>query len=151
MTDACLPVYLGGLLLLGLECLLPIAPYHDDGEEAADDRCAKDEEDDGNANGPDTWEEEGVEDMVVVHKRLYGKSGGDASGPSERMEAYHEQCPDGVVDKDGSRCDKHAEAYEAIGLGVISWHYSVDCVNALGHTIVRFGRRRERVGAREVQ
>jgi hypothetical protein len=32
------------------------------------------------------------------------------------MRAYHEQCPDGVVDEDGGCCDEHAEAYETIGL-----------------------------------
>ena len=32
--------------------------------------------------------------------------------------SYHEQCPDGVVDEDGSGCDEHAESYETIGLGL---------------------------------
>ena len=52
--------YLRGLLLLGLESLLAITPDHNDGCKAADDGGSEDEEDDGNADGPDTGEEEGV-------------------------------------------------------------------------------------------
>jgi len=37
-------------------------------------------------------------------------------GRNDHTKAYHEQSPDSVVDEDGSRCDEHAEAYEAIGL-----------------------------------
>jgi hypothetical protein len=55
-----------------------------------------------------------VKDVVVVYKGLYEVR--SRSNSSKRMKAYHEQCPDGVVDEDGSRCDEHAEAYEAIGL-----------------------------------
>lgn len=57
-------------LLLCLERLFPIAPYHDDGEEASDDGGAKDDEDYGNANSPDARGEEGVERMVLVDEGL---------------------------------------------------------------------------------
>lgn len=30
----------------------------------------------------------------------------------EWMYMYHDQCPDGVVEKDGGGCDQHACAYE---------------------------------------
>jgi hypothetical protein len=30
--------------------------------------------------------------------------------------AYHEQCPDGVVDEDGGCCNEHAEAHETVEL-----------------------------------
>ena len=49
---------LSGLLLLGLECLFPVTPYHDNREETADDGGAEDEEDDGNADSPDARQEE---------------------------------------------------------------------------------------------
>jgi hypothetical protein len=32
------------------------------------------------------------------------------------VDAYHEQCPDGVVYEDGGCCDEHAEAHEAVEL-----------------------------------
>jgi len=63
-------VNLRRLLLLRLEGLLAIAAYHDDGEEAADDGGAENDEDDRDADGPDAWEEEGVEEVVVVDKWL---------------------------------------------------------------------------------
>ena len=59
-----------GLLLLRLEGLLAIAAYHDDGEEAADDGGAENDEDDRDADGPDAWQEEGVEEVVVVDEWL---------------------------------------------------------------------------------
>lgn len=58
------------LLLLRLECLFAVAPYHDDRQEAADDGAAEDDEDDGNANGPDARQEERVKDVVLVNKGL---------------------------------------------------------------------------------
>lgn len=58
------------LLLLHFERLLAIAPDHDNREERADHGGAKNDEDDGDANGPDAWQEEGVEEVVVVHERL---------------------------------------------------------------------------------
>lgn len=64
--------YLGSLLLLRLEGLLPVAPYHDYREKTADDGGAENEQDDGNANGPDTGQEERVEEVVVVDEGLVG-------------------------------------------------------------------------------
>jgi hypothetical protein len=58
-------------LLLGFEGLLAIALDHDDREEAADDSRAQDDEDDRDADGPDAWEEERVEEVVVVDKWLH--------------------------------------------------------------------------------
>lgn len=58
------------LLLLRLECLLAVAPDHNDGKEAADNGGAEDDEDHRDADGPFAGEEEGVEEMVVVHKWL---------------------------------------------------------------------------------
>jgi hypothetical protein len=56
--------------LLGFESLLAIALDHDDGEEAADNSRAENDEDDRDANGPDAWEEQGVEEVVIVDKWL---------------------------------------------------------------------------------
>lgn len=83
------------LLLLRLERLFPVAPYHDDGEEASNDRGAEDNQDDGDANGPDARGEEGVERMVLVDEG-------------------HQQGPDGVVEEDGGCCNEHAEAHETV-------------------------------------
>jgi len=58
------------LLLLGLEGLLAIALDHDDGEEAADNGGAENDEDDRDADGPDAWQEKVVEEVVVVDKWL---------------------------------------------------------------------------------
>ena len=61
---------LGRLLLLCLEGLLAIAPYHDSGEESADNGSGKDNEDDGNADGPDAGREEGLDRVRVVDEGL---------------------------------------------------------------------------------
>lgn len=58
------------LLLLRLQCLLAIAPYHDNREEAADHSSEENDEDDGDANGPNTRKEKGVEHVVLVDKWL---------------------------------------------------------------------------------
>jgi hypothetical protein len=58
-------------LLLGFEGLLAIALDHDDREEAADDGGAQDDENDRDADGPDAWEEERVEDVVIVDEWLH--------------------------------------------------------------------------------
>ena len=57
--------------MLGLERLLPVAPYHDYREEATDDGGTENDEDDGDADGPDAWQEEGVKDVVVIHEGLH--------------------------------------------------------------------------------
>jgi hypothetical protein len=48
------------LLLLRLERLLAVAPYHDDREEAANDGGEEDHENYGDADSPDAWGEEGL-------------------------------------------------------------------------------------------
>jgi hypothetical protein len=116
-------------LLLGFEGLLAIALDHDDREEAADDGGAQDDEDDRDADGPDAWEEERVEEVVVVDKWLRqlvierSKSMQVLrEGTCKVVDSYHEQCPDGVVDEDGGCCDEHAEADEAVELRIVSFH-----------------------------
>lgn len=61
---------LARLLLLCLEGLLAVAPYHDCREEAANHGRSQHNEDDRDADCPDAGEEEGLEDVVVVDKRL---------------------------------------------------------------------------------
>jgi hypothetical protein len=56
--------------LLGFESLLAIALDHDDGKEAANNSRAEDDEDDRDADGPDAWEEQGVEEVVIVDEWL---------------------------------------------------------------------------------
>ncbi len=58
------------LLLLGLEGLLAVAPYHDHGKEGADDGGEQDDEDHRDTNGPDAGKEQRVQDVVLVDKRL---------------------------------------------------------------------------------
>lgn len=70
-STAAAAYYLRSLLLLSLEGLFAIAPYHDDGQEGADDGGKEDDEDDGDADGPDAWQEEGVKDVVVIHEGLH--------------------------------------------------------------------------------
>lgn len=53
--------------------------------------------------------------MVVVDKWLT-RSGLNTWSSIQRIYAYHQKCPDGVVDEDGGRCDEHAEAYKAVEL-----------------------------------
>ena len=71
-TDRVTPILaaLGGLLLLGLESLLPVAPYHDNRKETTDDSGEEDYENDGDANGPDARGEQRVENMAIVDKGL---------------------------------------------------------------------------------
>jgi hypothetical protein len=61
---------LRGLLLLGLERLLAVAPYHDNREEGADDGGEQNNQDHGDADGPDAGEEERVQDVVLVDEGL---------------------------------------------------------------------------------
>jgi hypothetical protein len=55
---------------------------------------------------------------------------------SERRNPYHEQCPDGVVDEDRSRCNEHGEAHEAIGLSIVS-NCNLHTTSILLHTMVK--------------
>ena len=61
---------LRSLLLLGLEGLLAVAPYHDDGEEGTDDGGEQNDQDHRDADGPDAGEEERVQDVVLVDEGL---------------------------------------------------------------------------------
>jgi hypothetical protein len=66
----CQRVLLARLLLLRLEGLLAVAPYHDGGEKAADNGCSQHDENDWNADRPNAGEKEGLEDVVVVDEGL---------------------------------------------------------------------------------
>lgn len=62
------------LLLRGssssLGSLLLVASDHDDGEERSDNGGADEDEDDGDADGPDTGQEEVLERVIVIDKGL---------------------------------------------------------------------------------
>ncbi|KAK3071410.1 hypothetical protein LTR53_008687 [Teratosphaeriaceae sp. CCFEE 6253] len=74
------------LLLPRLERLLSITPDHDHTEEAADDRAAEQQEDDGDADGPDAGREEGLQGMVGVDEGLAQKRvSGVGSGSREDL------------------------------------------------------------------
>ncbi len=51
---------LGSLLLLCLERLLSVAPYHNDRQETANHGGAQDDQDHRDANSPDAGKEEGM-------------------------------------------------------------------------------------------
>lgn len=55
---------------LGLGGLLLVAPDHDDAEEGADDGGGEQDEDDGDADGPDARGEEVLEGVVRVDEGL---------------------------------------------------------------------------------
>ena len=118
-STAAAAYYLRSLLLLSLEGLFAIAPYHDDGQEGADDGGKEDDEDDGDADGPDAGQEERVQQVVLVDKGLGGGRGSAwCEGGRGKGEGRpdHEECPDGVVDEDGRGSHKHAEADETVEL-----------------------------------
>jgi hypothetical protein len=58
------------LLLLRLERLLAVAPYHDDREEAANDGGEEDHENYGDADSPDARGKEGLQGVVLVDEGL---------------------------------------------------------------------------------
>lgn len=64
----------GLLRLRRLERLLPVAPNHDAGEEAADDGAAEQDQDDGDADGPDARREERLERVVFVDEGLQSRA-----------------------------------------------------------------------------
>lgn len=59
------------LRLFCLQSLFPVASDHDDGEEGADDGGTEENEDDGNADGPDSRWEEAVEWVLFVDEWLW--------------------------------------------------------------------------------
>jgi len=56
---------------LGLGGLLAVAPYHDHADEGAHDGGTDEEDDDGDADGPDARGEEVLENVVVVNEGLW--------------------------------------------------------------------------------
>jgi len=58
------------LFLLCLERLFAVAPNHDNRQETAHDSCEKDDEDNGDADGPNTREEERVKWVILVDEGL---------------------------------------------------------------------------------
>lgn len=58
------------LFLLGLQCLLAVASYHNNREKTADDGAEKDYEDNGYADRPHAWGKEGLQRMVLVDEGL---------------------------------------------------------------------------------
>ena len=85
------------LRLRSLRSLFAITPDHHDAQEASYDCAAEQEEDHGDADGPDAGREEGLDGVRVVDER-------------------HEEGPDCVVGEDGAGEDEHCEAYEAVEL-----------------------------------
>ena len=60
-------------LLLGggsLGSFFPVTPHHDHADKRAHYRGPEEDEEDGDANGPDARREESVEDVVVVDEGL---------------------------------------------------------------------------------
>lgn len=101
--------------MLGLESLLAVAPYHDNAEEAANDRAAKEEKNDWNSDSPDAWREEVLGRVGVVDKWLFSCIRLDMCKASKQS-LYHQKCPDCVVEKDGRSEDEHCKADETIKL-----------------------------------
>lgn len=109
-----------GLLLcssLGLGRLLLVASNHDHAEERADDRGAEEDENNGNADRPDTRGEEAVEGVVIVDEGLFGHGQSGIGGcAAEEGETNHEKRPDGVVEEDDGGGHQHGEANELVEL-----------------------------------
>lgn len=59
-----------GLCLLRLEGLLSVTLDHDEGEEASDNSSTNEDQDDRDANGPDTWREERLRGVHRINKWL---------------------------------------------------------------------------------
>jgi hypothetical protein len=66
----CQRVPLARLLLLRLESLLAVAPYHNGGEKAANNSRSQHDENDWNADSPDAGEKEGLKHVVLVDEGL---------------------------------------------------------------------------------
>jgi hypothetical protein len=80
------------LLLLSLERLLPVAPYHNDRQKATDNGGKEDDEDDRYADGPDAWREERVKGVILVHEWLYRISG-CRLGDNQYLEEHEVEIP----------------------------------------------------------
>jgi len=69
LVGSCKGVGVFGLGRLLLDLLLALD--HDHGQEGEDDGQAKDEEHAGDANRVFSWREVGVQEVCLVHERLY--------------------------------------------------------------------------------
>lgn len=96
---------------LGLCSLLPVAADHDDTEERSNNCGADEEEDNGYANGPDSWGKETLEWVDVVDKGLYWSviCGQEKGGVYQRNDSHHDQCPDSVVEEYDGGSHEHGE------------------------------------------
>lgn len=95
---------------------LAIASNHDHAEETSYYGAAEQEEDDGDADGPDAGREEGLDWVGVVDEGLSDFFRSGIYWMEEEI-SYHEQSPDGVVGEDCAGEDEHGEAYDAVELG----------------------------------
>lgn len=111
--------------------LFPVALDHDHAQKAPDDGGAKQDQDDGDANGPDARGEEVVQGVPGIDKRLgremlgvgREKGGGRGSGMERKGEGeeYHEESPGGVVEKDSGGEDEHCQTDEFVELDGRKW------------------------------
>lgn len=105
----------------GLGRLLPVAADHDHTEEGTDNGRAEQDEDDGDADGPDPRREEVLEGVVGIDERLCKLS--VAVPRAQRWSnTYHQQRPDRVVEKHDGGGHEHGEANESVQLGPVSSH-----------------------------
>ena len=104
---------------LGLRGSLPIAPDHDDAEEGADDGAANQDQDHGDADGPDARGEEGVQRVVGVDEGLFF-GGGGLLGPWSVSLASLVVWAQGVGREDGKGgCEK---GWDGTGLTITIVH-----------------------------
>lgn len=112
---------------LGLGGLLLVAPDHDDAQEGADDGGGEQDEDDGDADGPDARGEEVLEGVVRVDEGLavvavlatgccYSRLPRVPGSLESSYFIYHEQSPEGVVEEDDRGCHEHGDAHEFVKL-----------------------------------
>ncbi len=134
---AILRLLLAGGSGLGLGGLLAVASNHDHAEERADDGGTEEDENDGDADGPDAREEEVLERVVIVDKGLREKKRislitGAGIFPTkmrpgatmakwkaeedEECAAYHQERPNGIVQEDNGGGHEHGEADESVKL-----------------------------------
>jgi hypothetical protein len=106
-----------GLLLrrsgLGLGGLLLVAADHDHAEKGAHDGGAEEDQDNGDADGPDTGEEEVLERVAVVDK-------GQEKGPG------------GVIEEDDGGGHEHGESDEFVQLVTSHGRHAVSSVFSQG-------------------
>lgn len=101
--------------------LFPVALDHDHAQEAPDDRGAEQDQDDGDANGPDARGEEVVQGVPGINKRLGREMLGAGREKVGEEEEYHEESPGGVVEKDCGGEDEHCQTDEFVELDGRKW------------------------------